>query len=155
MSEDIYTVQGQKFGSESMDVMTLHLYRERSDWLKKMNYSDKNDTIFILELPGIQGDIYFTFWNKKDTLSYTSAYPNSTGEYKIVKEVIFTKYMMKLVSEWNISEIRKEEEINSNLLPSEFVYATRIIVKNKKYKIECIRFDDFYNLERDSMDFIN
>jgi hypothetical protein len=151
MSDDIYNIQRQKFGSNSMDIMTLHLYREQSDWLKKINYSDKNDTIFILELSGIQGEVLFTFWNKIDTISYT----NSTGEYKIVKGIMFTKYMMKLVSEWNISEIRKEEETNSNLLPTELVYATRIIVKNKKYKIECIRFKEFYNLKRDSMDFID
>ena len=57
--------------------------------------------------------------------------------------------MMKLVSEWNIYEIKKEEEMNSNILPSELIYATKIVFTKGKYHIDCIHFKDFFNLKRD------
>jgi hypothetical protein len=147
ISDDIYNYQKNQF-EDNMFVKSLNLYRKQSDWLKEFTYSNQNDTIFILELPGIQGDYYFTFWNKIDTLSYS----NETGIFKFEDKPKFTKFMMKLVSEWNISEIKKEEDTNSNLLPSESIYATKIIIGKGKYKIDCIRFKEFFNLRRDEID---
>ncbi len=142
--DSIYSVQKKEFG-DSMDIKALNYYREQSKWFEKLNHSNKEDTIFILERPGIQGNFSFTFWNKRDTVTYT----NATGSFEFKNEPSFTNYMMKLVSEWNITEIRLEENLHSNLLPSEMVYATIIIVKDKKCKIDCIRFKDFFKLERD------
>jgi hypothetical protein len=85
-----------------------------------------------------------------DTLSYS----NETGSFDYDDEPKFIKYMMKLVSEWDISKIREEEKIHPNLLPGESVYATRIIIHNGKYKIGCFCFKDFFDFKRDNIDFI-
>lgn len=118
------------------------------DYLNKLGYSKKNDTIYILEMDGIQGDFYFTIWNKGNILSYT----NVSGKLIQTKRSLFTKYMMKLVSEWNIDEIRKEEEINKMTLPEETIMATRITFNKGKYNIDCITFYDFFNLNIDRED---
>jgi hypothetical protein len=147
VSDAIYKVQKSEF-DDNMFIKALNLYRKQSNWLDKLEYSNKGDTIFILELPGVQGNYNFTFWNKKDTISYT----NETGSFEFTNNPLFIKRMMRLVSDWDIEGIKEEENINSNLLPNETIYATRIIFLNKKYKIDSIRFKDFFNLERDSSD---
>jgi len=60
--------------------------------------------------------------------------------------------MMKLVSKWNLEEIKKEEEVNAHNQPQYWNFATRIIFNGKKYKIDCIYFNDFFNLKRDGSD---
>jgi hypothetical protein len=60
MYDDIYHFQKNQFG-DNMFVQSLNLYRKQSDWLKKFTYSNQNDTIFMLELSGIQGNCDFTF----------------------------------------------------------------------------------------------
>lgn len=139
--KDMYVCQ------EDQDIIgkSLNLYRKQLDYLNKVEYSSKNDTVYVLEMCGVQGNVLITIWNKNETLSYT----NEQGFFESKNDALFTKYMMKLVSEWNISEIRKEEEINSKILPSELIYATRILFNKGKYQIDCISFKDFFNLERD------
>lgn len=117
------------------------------DYLNILGHSKKSDTVYILEKDGIQGDFNFTVWNKNDTLSYT----NENGKLRQTNEHLFTKYMMALVTEWNIDEIKKEEKINKVTLPEETVYATKITFNNGEYGIECVSFSDFYNLNRDSI----
>jgi len=139
--EDINACQGNQ------DVVgkSLNSYRGQLDYLGKFEYSPQNDTIYILEMYGIQGNVLVTVWNRNKTLSYT----NERGYFESKNEPLFTKYMIKLVSEWNILEIKKEEETNP-MLPSELIYATKIIFKKGKYHIDCIYFRDFFNMERDS-----
>ncbi len=133
-------------GSQDMIGKSLNFYRRQLDYLNKFEYSTQNDTIFILEMYGVQGNMLVTIWNKNKTLSCT----NEQGDFECKNEPLFTKYMMKLVSEWNIPEIRKEEETNSNILPNELIYATKIVFKKGKYQIDCIHFKEFFNLDRDS-----
>lgn len=120
----------------------------RWDYLDKLGYSKKNDTIYILELDGIRGNFLFTVWNKNDTLSYT----NESGKLMQTERRLFIEYMMKLVGEWDVDEIRKEEKINKVSLPEEKIYATKITFDKGKYNINCISFYDFFNLKRDGTD---
>lgn len=133
---------------DTRTAMALNYYRKQLHWLSKFEYDKKSDTIYTLEINGVQGEVMFTFWNKRDTLSY--AYES---DFLPNNKSLFTKYMMKLVSEWNISEIRKEEEINGGILPNDMIYACRIIFNGKKHKIDCIYFNDFFDGKRDGTDF--
>ncbi len=146
ISHDICNILKSEFGDDIF-LRGLWLYREQLNWYKELEYSMKKDTIYVLELPATQGYYHYTFWNRIDTVSYV----NNTGTYELVDEPPFTEYMMKLVSMWDIQGIKEEEKINSNLFPSEIIYATRVIIKNKKYRIDCIQFRDFFNFERDRM----
>lgn len=119
--------------------------QERNDCIKYLQ-----DTIYIMQLNGLQGDFKMTLWNKKKNLSYS----NETGLIKETNGRLFTKYMLKLISEWNIAAIREEEKINAHLLPKERIYAIRIILFEEKYSIDFLWFYDFFNLERDKNDFL-
>lgn len=118
------------------------------DFLSQLGYSKKNDTIYILDMVGIEGDYYFTIWNRNNTLSYT----NVSGKLIQTEQRLFTRHMIKLVSEWNIPEIRKEEKINKVTLPERITYATKITFNKGKYSIDCLTFNDFFNLKRDGVD---
>ncbi|MDR1881487.1 MAG: hypothetical protein LBR26_01740 [Prevotella sp.] len=135
------------YDCHKVDMKLLNKYREQVNHLDMFDYPKQNDTIYILEMNGIQGNYLFTAWNKSDTISYT----NESGKLASTKNRLFTKYMTRLVSEWNLSEIKKEEETNSNLLPSETIYATKIVFTKGKYYIDCVSFKDFFNLQRDGM----
>lgn len=140
--KDIYVCQG----SQDIIRKSLNFYRTQLDYLDKFEYSSKNDTVYILEMYGVQGNVLITIWNKDKTLSYT----NEQGYFESKHISLFTKYMMVLVSEWNIPEIEREET-NSNILPNELIYATKIVFAKGKYHIDCIYFKDFFNLERDGV----
>jgi hypothetical protein len=142
---DIYKAQQLKYGN-TMFVKTLNYYRQQIPWIKNVEGTNPRDTIYALELSGIQGEELFTYWNKQDTISYTY----QDGAFSPTKNNLFTAYMMRLVSEWNISKIREEEEVNGNMLPSDSVYALRITFNTDNRHIECIRFKNFFNLKRDS-----
>lgn len=144
VSNNIYKTQIQAFG-DTMLLKGLQVYREKFDALERLSYSTLNDTVFALEQLGFQGDLNLTYWNKEDTISFT----NTSGAPKYVPHALFSKYMMKLVSQWNIAGINEEEKVNPSLVPNEPVFATRIIIRKNKYKVECIKFDDFFNLRRD------
>lgn len=138
----IYEVMYVCQGDQDIIGKSLNLYRKQLDYLNKFEYSSKNDTVYILEMCGVQGNVLVTIWNKNKTLSYT----NEQGSFESKNEALFTKYMMTLVSEWNIPEIRKEES-NSNILPSELIYATKVVFNKGRYCIDCICFKDFFSIK--------
>lgn len=109
--------------------------------------SDKRDTIYLLERHSDGQDLVIrsTIWNSNNILSYQS---EDGKTVTFVFAPIFSSYMIKLATEWNISEIRKEELKNFKI-PIEIIYLTRIIIDREKYKIECLYFRNFFNLQRD------
>lgn len=123
--------------------------RKKSNILREFFPTPKNDTIFILELHGDWSTpiLVSRLWSSKKTISYSSKNYGKTFHFSDKQQ--FTNFMIKLVSEWNIEAIRKEEIENGNMISIEHVFATRIIFNGKKYKIDCISFKDFFNLERD------
>lgn len=121
--------------------------------LKEFFPMAKDDTVFILEQHGDWSDLALasTIWNSNKTISYHSESPGKI--FSLTDKPQFIKYMIRLVSEWNIEAIKKEEIENGNMIPSRGVFATRIIFNGKKYQITCLDFKDFFNLERDEFDF--
>lgn len=156
ISKDIKTKQ---IGIKSKSAYILYHYnlRRKSDCFRQLSV-EKRDTIFLLEREG-DFQISLSLWNRSDTLTY---YPiddcnfysrNGFKRYIQSNERIFTKYMMKLVSEWNVEEIKKEDIAHGGSIPQHWVFATRIILDGKKYKIDCFYFRDFFDIDRDGMDF--
>lgn len=148
-----------RIAGESTYILCHYNLRKRSKCFSQLNVQ-KNDTIFLLEDENDYSSptITLTLWNRSDTLTYDSddCYYNSNngGEnYTQSNKIDFTKYMMKLVSEWNLEEIKKEDITNGGTIPQYMVFATRIIIDDKKYKVDCIYFREFFNLQRDNMDF--
>lgn len=133
--------------------------RQKSKCFQQLHV-ENNDTILLLEDSNDYSEptITLTLWNRSDTLTFTSDdcyYRTQDGGKYSTKhnKSGFSKYMMKLVSEWNLEEIKKEDEKNGGSLPQYWVSATRIILKGNEYKIDCIFFRNFFDLNRDGMDF--
>lgn len=140
--KDIYACQ---MSQDSFIGKSLNVYRTQLDYLDKFDYSSQNDTIYILELCGIQGEVLITIWNKNKILSYTNI---ERGYFESKNESLFEKYMIKLVSEWNIPEIKKRGT-NSNMLPDDPICATKIVFTKGRYYIDCVFFKDFLICGRD------
>lgn len=117
--------------------------RAESNSLKNFCPTSKNDTIYMIESLGDWSSLELSsiLWNNADTIFCNSGDAGKT--YEFVKEGFFTNYVTKLVSEWNIEAINKEEEETVQMQPIYSNFATRIIFKGKKYKIDCIYFQDF------------
>lgn len=140
MSSDIFSRQKIEF-PQDQNLNALKLYRDQSDCFRKINFTLAKDTIFLLERNGVQGDYFMTLWNRIDTVSYS----NITGEFIKSEKSLFIKNMMQLVSEWDIQKLEEEAKSSSNLISSEFIYTTRIILKGRQRIIDCIRFDEFFS----------
>ncbi|GHV35805.1 hypothetical protein FACS1894178_6160 [Bacteroidia bacterium] len=164
LSDDIYYVQNKQFGTRGKicdrryENFMNNIFKSfrydinDSKWWEDFNYSIREDTLYLLSAISNEGNHYFSIWNTKDTLTYNKGLiPNMVR----VHNIGFTKYIMKLVSEWNINGIRYEERINNSIISPATIYATKIIINNENTSIDCVRFEEFYNLERDRFDFNN
>lgn len=154
ISKEIKKQQLSEVSIEEKDINCYYDLRKKSDILNKMEIIPAKDTIFILQIHREVDvfNLYMMIWNNIDTLSVDSK--DSGKTFQITNQQTFTNYMMKLVSEWNLEEIKKEEVKNS-MRPSDGIFATRIIFNGKKCKIDCFHFKNFFNLERDGVDFSN
>jgi hypothetical protein len=141
---EIYKIQRAKYGN-TMFIKGLNYDRKLIPWIKDAITVNQKDTVYALELLGVQGNELFTYWNERDTVSYTS----NTGAFIQTKDRLFSKYMMNLVSEWNIPQIRKEERIHGDWLPSDYIHALRIYTNRNRRCIEDIRFSYFSDPNRD------
>lgn len=119
--------------------------------LDSLPFPKENDTIFFLqENVDIEGYLAIMLWNSKNAL----AFHKENGSLKKVDKCLFNKYMLKLVKEWDTIAIRREEEINLAPHPVATELAYRIIFNNKNYSVDFILFYEFFNFERDGMDFM-
>ncbi|MBE2230456.1 MAG: hypothetical protein IAE96_07440 [Chitinophagaceae bacterium] len=104
------------------------------------------DTLYILESYEIESGGYLgRIWSSKGVLNYTY---NKSG-FSFDHQRLFTDYTAQLIQNWDTTAIRAEEKINANKLPEKYIYGVRVIRWDKKLQIECIRFKEFFKLERD------
>ncbi|MCL1934035.1 MAG: hypothetical protein FWF53_09540 [Candidatus Azobacteroides sp.] len=153
------------------DNIYINLYNKLRidiDFINLMNLNLKSDTIFILQTYNfIEGfnELSIAIVNRneeffyivRDTLPiykkpfYRILDYKRMCLYKVKKECgysLYPKYMIQLVSKWDIDGLRKEGETNW-MIGGGTITAIRIILKNGKYNIDCISFKEFYNLKRD------
>lgn len=122
--------------------------RRENHIFEQMNVQ-KSDTVYILEKTDqVNLSLFSTIWTRSNMFSYSSSAVHGKYKVELVKEKYFSKKMLDLAFQWNIEEIRKEEKINQSL-PFEMIYLTRIVINGKKPKIDCIIFNDFWNLDHD------
>jgi hypothetical protein len=108
-------------------------------------FESKKDTVYFVEQFNIEENSYFgAMWNNSSIVKYE--YYNDSFNYDTAP---FTRYTLMLIKRWDTIGIRHEEQINSNMLPSRNIYATRIIKLDKNITIDTIVFKKFFNLVRD------
>jgi hypothetical protein len=141
IEKECTSVKGRRKGTSFHELRTK-LYNEG-----KLNFINSNaDTLYILETYEIESGTYLSsIWNRKDVLNYTY----NRNIFSFDQQKLFTNYTVQLVQNWDTATIRKEESVNANSLPERYIYATRVSIANAKTKIECIKFREFFKLERD------
>ena len=104
------------------------------------------DTLYILEnYEVVNGNYHSTIWNRKGSLSYTY----NKGNFDFFEENMYTNYTVQLFEKWDTATIRIEEKLNGNMQPRQYIIGARIVQENNKVKIDCIKFKDFFNSQRD------
>jgi len=118
----------------------FRLYRYCSGFFNEIK---QNDTIYIIEsISEPYKQFNLIIWNRVDTAAFY-AYGVLEKTSNEGKERAFSECEMQLVGQWNIERIRYEEE-KSTLISGETIrYATRVIIKKRKNKIDCIRYRQF------------
>jgi hypothetical protein len=126
-----------KWKGESFHKLRTKLYNEG-----KLNFINSNlDTLYLLETYEIESGTYMgRIWNKKDALNYSY----SKNIFSFDQKMIFTSYTVQLVQNWDIASILNEEKINAYRLPEKYINGTKVFIANKKIRIECIKFKDFF-----------
>lgn len=129
---------------------TFHQMREKLLKEKQSGFLKKEfDTLFLLEKHSIESGVYYgKIWNSYDSLSYSY----SNEKFHFTRGNLFTRYTSYLVSKWDTSGIRAEENNYSNMIPQYIIYASLIITKGSSYKIETLTFKEFFKVERDRFD---
>lgn len=131
-----------KWGGESFHSLRTKLYNDG-----KLNFINFDfDTLYILESYEIESGNYMgRIWNRRGTLNYTY----NKNSFSFDQQKLFTNHTVQLIQNWDTAAIRNEESINANKLPEKNINATRVFITNKKSEIECIKFKEFFKLERD------
>ena len=133
--EKLYKDMNGCVESGDFETHALLSYRLQIDYLKYFDFRQKEDTIFILEYFGIQGNISISIWNQVDTLSFS----NEQGHFVEIEKLLFPKTITHLVSNWDVPEIKVKSD-ESSILPKDIVLATRIIFHERKYQLDCYQF---------------
>lgn len=126
-------------------VTNFHKIRSK-DEIATMIAGKDLDTVYMLESFDItNGSYYGRIWNNQIIINYT--YHNGAFDFEDVST--FTKYTCSLIEKWDTKSIRKEEKANSSLTSPLMIFGSIVTSKGNKIKAKCIRFKEFYLLERD------
>ena len=139
--ERVLKKQGEDFCKKCVKIENFRMYRDSSDFFKNIK---QNDTIYMIEhLSEPYNNYFLIIWDYVDTACFYGISVERTLN-KIsynAQTSTFSKCDIKLVGQWDIKGIRKEERKYPKYTESMgFNYATRIIIKKNKYIIDCIRF---------------
>lgn len=131
-----------KWNGTSFNELRTKLYNEG-----RLNFINSNlDTLYLLESYEIESGTYVSrIWNKNGFLNYTY----TKGNFSFDQQQLFTNFTVQLVQKWDTATIKKEESVNAISLPEKYINATRVFMVKKKTKINCIKFKEFFKLERD------
>jgi hypothetical protein len=151
LSEKIYKINGGvndkstfKLSSSKRDAR-MKAYLTDSSSLLKVNLKD---TLYILE--GFNMEIstfYGRIWNENHEVNYSY----SKGTIALQKQSVFTDYQIKLMTNWDTTQIRKEEKDNGNWLDNNLlINGIRCYKKGNNWKIDEVYFKDFFNYKRDN-----
>ena len=104
------------------------------------------DTLYMLETYEVESGTYAgRIWNSKNAINYTFV----NNKFTFDKQDRFTAYTVRLVQNWDTAAIRKEESMNANMLPENYVNGTRVFIERTRAVVECVKFKEFFSLERD------
>ncbi len=133
-----------KLSSYKKDVRMKVFLLDSSTFLKE----PLKDTLYILEGYNIEtATFYERIWNRNHQISYSYL----KGTVTLQKQSIFTDYQVKLITNWDTVQIRKEERINGNWIDNNLlINSIRCYKVGSSWQIDEITFKNFFNSKRDN-----
>ena len=145
ITEEVCKCQSDDLNNLSERKATYYLQKRikninRFHWYNYVDFSVSQDTLYFLT--GVESETlntYLTVWNRQDTISFLGK------DY--LKDPIVDKLIIKLIGNWNILAL-KEGSIGARIIGGfGTMGATRVIIKDKKLKVDCCKFEEFGTLE--------
>lgn len=114
----------------------------------RLNFlNETGDTIWILESQFIDsGTNLGKIWTGQGSIDYSF----QNGKLGINIYHTFTKFTCCLIQNWDTTKIRMEEKGQIPIIDSKYIYASRIIIKQEKIRIDTISFNELFNWKRDT-----
>lgn len=145
ISDRVYRQQ-VKVKPKNLDLIEKFKEVRKREELKIELNGKSLDSLYILEaFNASDGFIYGKIWNN----SFDINYEFYNDEFTFIDECTFTDYTCGLIEKWDLDAIYKEEKINSTIVAPLTIYGSFIRCKKRKIKVECIKFKEFFELERD------
>jgi hypothetical protein len=106
------------------------------------------DTLYILEGYNIEtGTFYEKIWNTNHQVSYSYL----QGGVRLQQQSVFSEYQIKLITDWDTAQIRKEEKNNGNWFDNNMlINGIRCYKAGSSWQIDEIAFKNFFNAKRDN-----
>jgi len=146
VSKKVYKCQLKISPREKDLKYSFHKIRLKIDSLNLLDSIKNIDTLYLMESYSLEDGTFFgRIWTK----NYAIEYVYYRGEFDFSKNNIYTKYTCKLIENWNISALRNEEKKSAIMTSPHKIFGSRVVINNRKTRTNCIRFNEFYELERD------
>jgi len=135
--------------------------RTKLNWLSELHIN-KSDTLYILEKYDLRLEdntpiFMASFWSKKnmtwknnEIYSVQYSYIEQDNKFILSNERLFNGYILYLVNNWAIEDIKQEERLRSTISESCYM-ATRIIIQDQNWIYNIICFKDFSNFDKDKI----
>lgn len=122
-------------------------YNLRNQLTARLDFINYNqDTIFLLESYDIETGIFNNaIWTDKGKIEYESF----SGNITVSDNNYFIERLYQMIECWDSTTIRQEEEKSSNMLGREMMFGARIVINKGELDIQCIRFNEFFDLQKD------
>jgi len=142
-SETLYKLQKTKKGCSFYPEKSFENRNKLGDKFKFINY--KADTVYLLEAFSIEtGTLYNAIWTRKGKVEY-----KSQASKVEIDSSLFIKRLYKMIENWDIEAIRKEEKEHGNLSDGLMMIGSKMILHEGDAKLECITFKEFFDLQKD------
>lgn len=168
LSKEIYKYQIEKLG-DTTQLNTLYNIRNKARCFSNIRVST-NDTLFLVEsfckdVENGNDSYYLTIFNCRNSFSFKTRITNTyklrllNGKYQSANQdfeisnlnySFFSNYVLSLISLWSLPEIDDESIKYTVQYPSQ-VYITRLVINKKRWTVDCHKFTEFYNLQKESV----
>lgn len=142
-SETLYKLQKTKKGCSFYPEKSFENRNKLGDKFNFINY--KADTVYLLEAYSIEtGILYNAIWTRNGKVEYKAQ------AFKVeIDSSLFIKRLYKMIENWDIETIRKEDKEHGNLFGGLMMIGSKMVLYEGDAKLDCITFKEFFDLQKD------
>lgn len=121
--------------------------KQRNEVVEKINFINyHSDTVYYLESFYFEtGTTYSAIWTNNGKIEY-----KGDGKTVEIGDDFFIKRLYPMIEKWDTITIRSEEKKSINRIETGTIVGTRIILEREKVNMQCIKFFEFFDVEKDN-----